>query len=114
MSAMECPAANNPRIRDLVFDYPNIDPWNEKEQQGILDSQMDHDGLRMSEYRAEIGREPFGDERDEMTLSEYKVTIGFDVTPNNPDDDDPDVTAARVKKKNPRRLPSTRRRVRRT
>ena len=109
-------AANNPRIRDLVFNYPNINPWDEKEQQEVLDARMDHDGLLMSEYRAEIGREPFGDERDDMTLSEYKVSIGFDVTPRNPDDVDPDVGATLtggVKKKNPHRSMSTRRHARR-
>lgn len=86
--------AGNPKILDLEFVYDTIDPWDAKDEADIINSYVEHDGLTLSEYRVKIGMDPYNDERDDMTWTQYKAMYAPgnpglaapEFTPDNQDD----------------------------
>ena len=77
--------AKRERIRDLVYFYPHIDPFDEKQQAEIIDLIVKDDLISLDEGRVKLGYGAREDGRGILTLSEFRAELG--VNPQNPGTD---------------------------
>mgnify|MGYP001563596473 FL=1 len=80
---------NNPRIKDLMFDYPNVDPWDALERAKIREIDMKHDVLTIDEARLERGLRKREDGLGDLTWNQYLAQTRSTVSEfENPEEED--------------------------
>jgi len=80
--------ARKPRIKELMFFYDNIDPWDEKEQTDITRIELETDQITIDEARAVKGRAPLENGFGDLTITEYRAMMGPQPIPLGPVEDD--------------------------